>query len=108
MLVACPGRLLDLIDQGHADLSQVETFILDEADRMLDMGFIRNIRRIAAKLPRKRQTLLFSATIAPEISKLARDLLHEPAEIRIAPQRTTAEKVDQAVSFLSKKAKQKP
>ncbi|MGB0415767.1 MAG: DEAD/DEAH box helicase [Coraliomargarita sp.] len=107
VLVACPGRLLDLMDQGHADLSQVETFILDEADRMLDMGFIRDIRRITAKLPRRRQTLLFSATMAPEITKLAKDLLHEPTEIRIAPQGTTADKVDQSVCFLGKKAKQK-
>lgn len=107
VLVACPGRLLDLVDQGHADLSQVETFILDEADRMLDMGFIRDINRITAKLPARRQTLLFSATMAPEITKLAKDLLHQPTEIRIAPQGTTADKVDQSVCFLGKKAKQK-
>jgi len=107
VLVACPGRLLDLINGGHADISQVETFILDEADRMLDMGFIRDIRKITAKLPKKRQTLLFSATMAPEITSLAHDLLHEPDEIRIAPQGTTADKVDQSVSFLGKKAKTK-
>lgn len=107
ILVACPGRLIDLINQGHADLSQVETFILDEADRMLDMGFIRDIRRITAKLPRRRQTLLFSATMAPAITKLAKDLLHDPAEIRIAPQGTTADKVEQSVCFMSQKAKQK-
>ena len=107
ILVACPGRLIDLMDQGHVDLSQVETFILDEADRMLDMGFIRDIRKITAKLPKRRQTLLFSATMAPEITKLAHDLLHQPDEIRIAPQGTTAEKVDQSVCFLGKKAKQK-
>ncbi|MGB0414469.1 MAG: DEAD/DEAH box helicase [Coraliomargarita sp.] len=107
VLVACPGRLIDLMEQGHVDLSQVETFILDEADRMLDMGFIRDIRKITAKLPKRRQTLLFSATMAPEITKLAKDLLHNPDEIRIAPQGTTADKVDQKVCFLGKKAKQK-
>lgn len=107
VLVACPGRLLDLINAGHADISQVETFILDEADRMLDMGFIRDIRKITAKLPKERQTLLFSATMAPEITTLAHDLLREPEEIRIAPQGTTADKVDQSVCFLGKKAKQK-
>lgn len=107
VLVACPGRLIDLMEQGHVDLSQVETFILDEADRMLDMGFIRDIRKITAKLPKRRQTLLFSATMAPEITKLAKDLLHNPDEIRIAPQGTTADKVDQKICFLGKKAKQK-
>lgn len=104
VLVACPGRLLDLMNQGHVNLSQVETFILDEADRMLDMGFIRDIRKIESKLPTKRHTLLFSATMAPEISKLAQAMLHQPEEIRIAPQGTTAEKVDQSVSFVSGKA----
>ena len=67
VLVACPGRLIDLMDQGHVDLSQVETFILDEADRMLDMGFIRDIRKIESKLPKKRHTLLFSATMARKL-----------------------------------------
>ena len=78
VLVACPGRLIDLMDQGHVDLSQVETFILDEADRMLDMGFIRDIRKIEGKLPKKRQTLLFSATMAPAITKLGQAMLHKP------------------------------
>ncbi len=107
VLVACPGRLLDLMQQGHVDLSQVETFILDEADRMLDMGFIRDIRKIESKLPKKRHTLLFSATMAPEITKLAQAMLFRPEEIRIAPQGTTAEKVDQKVYFIGgKKEKQ--
>lgn len=104
VLVACPGRLLDLMNQGHVDLSQVETFILDEADRMLDMGFIRDIRKIESKLPKQRQTLLFSATMAPEIAKLAQAMLENPEEIRIAPQGTTAEKVSQSVSFIRGKA----
>lgn len=107
VLIACPGRLLDLMDQGHVDLSQAETLILDEADRMLDMGFIRDIRKIEAKLPKKRHTLLFSATMAPEITKLGQAMLFKPDEIRIAPQGTTADKVDQSVRFIGKKAKQK-
>ena len=107
VLVACPGRLIDLMDQGHVDLSQVETFILDEADRMLDMGFIRDIRKIESKLPKKRQTLLFSATMATEITKLGQAMLYKPDEVRIAPQGSTAEKVDQQVLFLGKNAKQK-
>ncbi|MGJ8652258.1 MAG: DEAD/DEAH box helicase [Opitutaceae bacterium] len=104
--VATTGRLLDLHQQGHIDLSQVETLILDEADRMLDMGFIRDIRKIAAAIPQSRQTLLFSATMAPEITKLANSLLDDPAEIRIAPQGTTAEKIDQGVLFVDKGNKQ--
>ncbi|MGB0743614.1 MAG: DEAD/DEAH box helicase [Opitutales bacterium] len=104
VLVACPGRLLDLVQQGHVDLSQVETFILDEADRMLDMGFIRDIRKIESKLPKQRHTLLFSATMAPEIAKLGHEMLQNPEEIRIAPQGTTAEKVEQSVSFISGKS----
>ncbi len=107
VLVACPGRLIDLMDQGHVDLSQVETFILDEADRMLDMGFIRDIRKIEGKLPKKRHTLLFSATMAPEITRLGQAMLHNPEEIRIAPQGTTAEKVEQSIYFIGKKDKQK-
>jgi ATP-dependent RNA helicase RhlE len=107
VLVACPGRLIDLMDQGHVDLSQVETLILDEADRMLDMGFIRDIRKIESKLPKKRQTLLFSATMATEITKLGQAMLNKPDEVRIAPQGSTAEKVDQHVLFLGKNAKQK-
>jgi ATP-dependent RNA helicase RhlE len=106
ILVATTGRLLDLKQQGHIDISQVDTFILDEADRMLDMGFIRDIRKIAAAIPQQRQTLLFSATMAPEVTELANGLLHHPQEIRIAPQGTTAEKIDQHVLFVKKADKQ--
>jgi len=106
VLVACPGRLLDLISQNHVDISQVETFILDEADRMLDMGFIRDIRKIEKFLPKKRHTLLFSATMAPAVTELAQGMLHNAEEIRIAPQGTTADKVNQSVCFIAKKAKQ--
>ena len=102
VLVATVGRLLDLKQQGHVDISQVDTFILDEADRMLDMGFIRDIRKIAAAIPQQRHTLLFSATMAPEITQLANSLLHHPKEIRIAPQGTTAENIDQHVCFVKK------
>ncbi|KAF0094871.1 MAG: ATP-dependent RNA helicase RhlE [Puniceicoccaceae bacterium 5H] len=104
--VATPGRLLDLYNQGHVDLSQVMCFVLDEADRMLDMGFIHDIRKIAEQLPEERQTLLFSATMAPEITSLAASLLRNPEEIRIAPQHTTAEKIDQRVLFVNRHDKQ--
>ncbi len=107
VLVACPGRLIDLMNQGHVDFSQVETFILDEADRMLDMGFIRDIRKIESKLPKNRQTLLFSATMAEQINKLAQAMLNNPEEIRIAPQGTTADKINQEVLFLTRSSKQK-
>lgn len=107
VLVATVGRLLDLKQQGHIDISQVDTFILDEADRMLDMGFIRDIRKIAAAIPQQRHTLLFSATMAPEITQLANTLLDNPKEIRIAPQGTTAEKIDQHILFVKKADKQK-
>jgi ATP-dependent RNA helicase RhlE len=105
VLVATTGRLLDLIEQGYVDLAGVECFILDEADRMLDMGFIRDIRKIGELLPRKRQTLLFSATMAPEITKLAANLLFKPTEIRIAPKVTTAERIDQHLHFVQRSDK---
>jgi ATP-dependent RNA helicase RhlE len=97
VVVATPGRLLDHIRQGTLDLSGVETLVLDEADRMLDMGFIRDIRRILDVLPKRRQNLLFSATFSPEIRRLAADLLDAPTEIEVAPRNTTAERVSQLV-----------
>ncbi|MBB6441221.1 DEAD/DEAH box helicase [Phycisphaera mikurensis] len=100
VVVATPGRLLDLMNQGFADLSAVETLVLDEADRMLDMGFIHDIRRIVKELPGKRQTLLFSATVPTEIRTLARKLLHDPVTITIEPDAPAAEKVDQSVRFV--------
>src|SRR5690606_18503843 len=81
VLVATPGRLMDLMNQGHVNLGRVSTLILDEADRMLDMGFINDIRKITAKVPKKRQTLLFSATMPRSIRGLADDLLRNPVEI---------------------------
>ena len=85
ILVATPGRLLDLMNQGYIDLSAMETFVLDEADRMLDMGFINDIKKVIAKLPEKRQTLLFSATVPTEIRKLARSLLNRPETVSVTP-----------------------
>ena len=102
VLVACPGRLLDLVDQGFIDLSSVEFFVLDEVDRMLDMGFQRDVQRIVSLLPKRRQSLFFSATLAPAIKKLAHEILHEPATVSIEPEVTTAEKVEQKVCFVDK------
>ncbi|MCW1914257.1 DEAD/DEAH box helicase [Luteolibacter sp. GHJ8] len=105
VLVATPGRLLDLIDQKFLDLSGVEFFVLDEVDRMLDMGFQRDVTRIVGMLPKQRQSLFFSATMAPNIVKLAETILTEPAKVTIAPQSTTAERVEQKVAFVHKEHK---
>jgi len=88
IVVATPGRLIDLVNQGAARLGGVSLLVLDEADRMLDMGFLPAVKRIVAQLPAERQTLLFSATIAPEIEKLARELMRDPVRVEMAPQRT--------------------
>ena len=105
VLVATPGRLLDLIEQGHIDLSQVEFFVLDEVDRMLDMGFLRDVKRIVSLLPVKRQSLFFSATLAPNIVDLAHSILRDPAHVSIMPETTTAEKIEQQVCFLAREGK---
>jgi ATP-dependent RNA helicase RhlE len=105
VLVATPGRLLDLIDQRHIDLSQVEFFVLDEVDRMLDMGFLRDVKRIVSLLPAKRQSLFFSATLAPNIVELAHTILRDPVHVSIAPETTTAERIDQQVCFLDRDSK---
>ncbi|RUR55677.1 DEAD/DEAH box helicase [Vreelandella populi] len=97
VLIATPGRLLDLQQQGHVDLSAVEILVLDEADRMLDMGFIHDIKRVLRLVPKQRQNLLFSATFSNEIQALAQQLLNNPALIEVAPRNTTAEKIEQAV-----------
>jgi len=97
VLIATPGRLLDLMQQRHIDLRAVEVLVLDEADRMLDMGFIQPIRSIVAQLPRQRQTLLFSATMPEEIRKLAQSLMHNPVSVHVAPVTQTADKIDQSV-----------
>lgn len=97
VLVATPGRLLDLHQQGHVDLSAIEILVLDEADRMLDMGFIHDIKRLLRLVPKQRQNLLFSATFSNEIQTLAQQLLNNPALIEVAPRNTTAEKIEQAI-----------
>jgi ATP-dependent RNA helicase RhlE len=102
VVVATPGRLLDLIGQGHAKFDALETLVLDEADRMLDMGFIDPIRRIIAVLPRRRQTLMFSATMPPEIRKLAQAILADPVELSVAPVSSTADGVAQWVLHVDK------
>jgi ATP-dependent RNA helicase RhlE len=106
-VVATPGRLLDLMNQGHVSLSSVEFFVLDEADRMLDMGFIRDIRKIVAKLPVRRQTLLFSATMPNDVADLANSLLTKPKRVEVVPQSTTAERIDQIVYMVSKTNKRR-
>ena len=102
VVIACPGRLWDLMNQGFVHLDKVETFVLDEADRMLDMGFIHDVRRIAEKLPEKRQTLMFSATMPPEVEKLAMDLLHEPESVKVDPVSSTVKKIDQCLYYVDK------
>ncbi len=105
VLVATPGRLLDLEHQNAVDLSKVEILVLDEADRMLDMGFIHDIRRVLAKLPAKRQNLLFSATFSDEIKGLAEKLLHNPEQVAVARRNTASEQITQHVHFVDKKRK---
>ena len=105
IVVATPGRLLDHLQQRTVNLSNVETLVLDEADRMLDMGFIRDIRRVIQVLPKKRQNLLFSATFNPEIRGLAESLLHNPATVDVAPRNTAAELVAQRVHPVDKSRK---
>lgn len=102
VLVATPGRLLDLMNQGYIKLNNIEYFVLDEADRMLDMGFINDIKKIIAKLPAKKQTLFFSATAAPEIMKLANTLLQNPVRVNVTPVSTAAELVKQSVYYVNK------
>ncbi|OYT15553.1 MAG: DEAD/DEAH box helicase [Bacteroidetes bacterium 4572_77] len=105
VLIATPGRLLDLIDQGFISLKHIEYAVLDEADHMLDMGFIHDIKKIIAKLPSKRQSLFFSATMPQDIVKLSGKILGNPERVSVAPEQTTAEKVDQSLYFVSKKSK---
>lgn len=105
ILIATPGRLLDLTIQGHVQLQQIQLFVLDEADRMLDMGFINDVRKIIAKLPQRKQTLFFSATMPAEIAKLSQSILKNPFTIEITPVSTTAETVEQAVYFVEKSDK---
>jgi ATP-dependent RNA helicase RhlE len=105
ILVATPGRLLDLLGQGAVRLDHVRMWVLDEADRMLDMGFIPAMRRIHAELPKKRQTLMFSATFSREIESLAGEFLHQPQKIQVTPANTTVSRIDQTVYPVDKTRK---
>ncbi len=105
IVVACPGRLIDLMTQGILYLDNVECFVLDEADRMLDMGFLPDIKRIISKLPKARQSLFFSATLSPQIKKLAGELVQDPAQVTISPETPTVERINQKVMFVDKPQK---
>ena len=105
IIVATPGRLLDLVSQGFADLSRVESLVLDEADHMLDMGFLPDVKRIIALLPRQRQNMMFSATMPAEIATLAKNILESPKRIQIDPQRPAAETVEQSIYHVGQKSK---
>ena len=102
ILVACPGRLNDLVGQGLVDLGNVEIFVLDEADRMLDMGFVHDVEKVIAKLPAQRQNLMFSATMPKEIEQLAAGILHDPAFVKVDPVSSTVERIDQSLYFVEK------
>lgn len=104
-LIATPGRLEDLMSQGYIDLSHIEVFVLDEADRMLDMGFINDVKRIIKKLPKKKQTLLFSATMPAEISNIAEMLLNNPTTVAVTPVSSTVETVEQSVYYVDQRNK---
>lgn len=105
ILTATPGRLLDLMQQGFVHLKDIRFFVLDEADRMLDMGFINDVKKVVAKLPEKKQTLFFSATMPDEIEKLANTLLKNPVTIAVTPVSSTVEKIEQAIYFVEKENK---
>lgn len=106
ILVATPGRLLDLMQQGFISLQHIRHFVLDEADRMLDMGFIHDVRKVIAKLPRQKQTLFFSATMPPAIQQLAATLLQQPVKVEVTPVSSTVEVIDQQVYMVDKQDKQ--
>jgi len=105
ILIATPGRLLDLMNQRHVDISNIQFFVLDEADRMLDMGFIHDVKKVIAKLPAKRQSLFFSATMPPVIQSLADTILVNPSKVEVTPVSSTAEKINQVVYFVDKENK---
>lgn len=105
VLIATPGRLLDLMSQGYVHLDHLELFVLDEADRMLDMGFIHDVKKVVKVLPKQKQTMLFSATMPPQISQLVASLLRAPVKIEVAPVSSTAEKIEQFVYFIPKQKK---
>ncbi len=102
IIIATPGRLLDLMGDGHVLFEQLETFILDEADRMLDMGFINDVKKVIKKLPAKRQTLLFSATMPQDIAELSKKLLKDPKRVEVTPESTTVEKIEQKINLVER------
>src|SRR5690606_24070424 len=102
--IATPGRLLELINQGHIHLDALETFVLDEADRMLDMGFLPDLKRIISRLPAERQSLFFSATLPPKIIELSQQLLSNPVSVNVTPASTSVERIDQRVLYVERGA----
>ncbi|MGC4102064.1 DEAD/DEAH box helicase [Ferruginibacter sp.] len=107
VLIATPGRLLDLMSQGFINLRHLQIFVLDEADRMLDMGFINDVKKVIVRLPEKRQTLFFSATMPPEIQKLANVLLTNPAKVEVTPVSSTVDAIEQSLYYVAKQDKNK-
>lgn len=107
ILIATPGRLLDLMSQGHVSLRDVQFFVLDEADRMLDMGFIHDVKKVIVRLPERRQSLFFSATMPPDVAKLADTILHNPARVEVTPVSSTADTIRQEMYFVDKEDKRK-
>lgn len=107
ILTATPGRLLDLMSQGLVSLRDIQFFVLDEADRMLDMGFIHDVKKVIARLPERRQSLFFSATMPPDVAKLADTILNKPAKVEVTPVSSTADTIQQAVYFVDKENKRK-
>ena len=105
ILVATPGRLIDLMNQGYVRLDQLEIFVLDEADRMLDMGFLPDLKRIISKLPKERQSLFFSATLPPKIMELAKSLLYDPVNVNVTPKSSSVDRIDQQVLFVERSKK---
>ena len=106
ILVATPGRLIDLMNQGHIHLDLLEVFVLDEADRMLDMGFLPDLKRIISQLPTRRQSLFFSATMPPNIIELSQSLLSNPVSVDVTPEQVSVEKIEQQVHFVDRSGKQ--
>ena len=102
ILTATPGRLLDLMNQGFISLSDIEIFVLDEADRMLDMGFIHDVKKLLKALPNKRQTLFFSATMPSEIIQLSKSILHDPVKVEVTPESSTVDVIEQKIYFVDK------
>ena len=105
VVVATPGRLIDLMNQSHVNLDRLEVFVLDEADRMMDMGFLPDIKRVIAELPKRRQSLFFSATMPPKIVQLSRQLLNDPVSVTVTPERNAVEQIEQRVMFVERSGK---